>query len=41
MKKIDITIDLTQEEDKIWKQIDKAEKKINNTPWYKRIFSWF
>ena len=41
MKKIDITIDLTQDDDKIWKQIDKAEKKIKHMPWYKKIFPWF
>jgi hypothetical protein len=42
-KNIEITIDLTKENEEIWEQINEASdalKKIRK-PWYKRLFSWF
>lgn len=42
-KQIEIIIDLTNGEDKIWEQIYEAHARIvkANKPWYKRLLSWF
>lgn len=41
-KNIEITIDLTKENEEVWKQIDEIVCKLNkiDKPWYKRLFSW-
>lgn len=42
MKKMSFTVDLTKNQDEIWKQINKIDKELRpKKSWLKRIISWF
>lgn len=42
MKKMSFTVDLTKNQDEIWKQINKIDEKLRpKKSWLRRIISWF